>query len=51
MKKSKDDGALINISSKSYIKIIGFEIRNYISSNYMCTSAIRVEGEIQRELK
>lgn len=39
-----DDGALILISNKSYIKIIGFEVRNYVSTDAKCVSGIRVEG-------
>ncbi|MGE5423151.1 MAG: choice-of-anchor Q domain-containing protein [Ignavibacteriales bacterium] len=39
-----DDGALLTISSKSYIKIIGFEVRNYVSPNARCVMGIRVDG-------
>lgn len=41
---SKKYGSLIHISSKSYIKIIGFEIRNYVSPDSTVVQGIRVDG-------
>lgn len=42
--RAVDDGALINISSRSYIHISGFEVRNYISPDSRCVIGIRVDG-------